>query len=58
MNSYLDIMVQLMIMMGIVSVIMLPSMYEMSRFSALSSFPGFTTNQFTLGNIGGADALC
>lgn len=35
-NSYLQIMIQLLIMMGIISVIMLPSLLELSSFNALS----------------------
>mmetsp|Transcript_10851 Transcript_10851/g.14604 ORF Transcript_10851/g.14604 Transcript_10851/m.14604 type:complete len:316 (+) Transcript_10851:248-1195(+) len=57
-NSYFDVMIQLMIMVAIISCVMFPLMYTLSRFSALEQFPSYSTNKYTLGNIGGADSLC
>ena len=58
MNSYFEVMVQLMIMVGLISLVTIPLMMTLSSFGALEQFPGYNFNQFTLGNIGGSDIFC
>ena len=58
MNSYLDIIVELMCMVALCSIVSVPLMMAFSSYSALESFPGYSMNMYTLGNIGGADAFC
>ena len=58
MNSYFEIMVQLMIMVGLISLVTIPLMMTLSSFGALEQFPGYNFNQYTLGNIGGSDIFC
>lgn len=58
MNSYFQVMVQLMVLTALISFVMLPFMGTFSTFTTLAAFPGYDYNQFTLGNIGGADAFC
>ena len=58
MNSYFQVMVQLMIMTALISLVTIPVMGTFASFSTLSSLPGYNYNQFTLGNIGGADVFC
>ena len=58
MNSYLQIMVELMIMVGLISLVTIPLMMTLSSFGALEQFPGYDFNQYTLGNIGGSNVFC
>ena len=58
MNSYFEIMVQLMIMVGLVSLVTIPLQLKFASFSALENYAGYDWNQFTLGNMGGADVFC
>ena len=58
MNSYFDIMFELMIMVGLISVVTIPLMMTFAKFDALAAYPNYDWNQFTLGNIGGADVFC
>lgn len=58
MNSYLDIIVELMCMAALCSIVSVPLMMAFSSFSALEKLPGYSMNMYTLGNIGGADAFC
>ena len=58
MNSYFEVMVQLMIMVGLISLVTIPLMMTLSSFGALEQFPGYNFNQYTLGNIGGSDIFC
>jgi hypothetical protein len=51
-------MVELMILAGLISLVTIPLMLTFSSYSALESSPGYFWNQYTLGNIGGADAYC
>ena len=58
MNSYFDVMVQLMMMTGIITLVMMPLMWQLSSFEALSNYPTFSDAKYTLGNIGGAQSIC
>lgn len=58
MNSYLSIMLELMVLTGIISLVTIPLMMTFASFNALQSMPGYDWNQYTLGNIGGSDAFC
>jgi len=58
MNSYFQVMVELMIMVGLISLVTIPLMGTFASFDALESYPNFSMNKYTLGNIGGADAFC
>ena len=58
MNSYLDVIYELMIMTILISLVMVPLMFSFAKFSALENLPGYTINQYTLGNIGGAATYC
>ena len=58
MNSYFQIMVELMVMVGLISIVTIPLMLSLSEYGALEQYPGYEWNQYTLGNIGGADAFC
>lgn len=58
MNSYFQVMVELMVMVGLISLVTIPLMGTFASFTALENYPGFSMNKFTLGNIGGADAFC
>merc|ERR1711893_564504 len=51
-------MVQLMGLMGYISVVVLPLMITLSTFDGLSSLPKYYFSQFSLGNIGGASSVC
>ena len=57
-NSYFDVMVQLMMMSAIISVLMLPIMFQYSQYEYLKDYPGFSDAKYTLGNIGAAWTLC
>lgn len=54
MNSYFDVMKQLMGLFAVITLFLAPVMWYLSRFDALAEYPGYGTNQFSLGNIGGA----
>lgn len=58
MNSYFEVMVELMVMVGLISLVTVPLMMTFSSFDALAAYPGYGWNQYTLGNIGGADSFC
>ena len=58
MNSYFEVMVQLMIMVGLVSLVTIPLMLKFSSFNALENYAGYDFNKYTLGNMGGADVFC
>ena len=58
MNSYFDVMKQLMAMFALITVILVPPMWQLSRFDALEQYPSYGVNKYTLGNIGGAQAVC
>lgn len=58
MNSYLQVMLELMVMTGLISLVTIPLMMTFASFNALEASPGYDYNQFTLGNIGGSDAFC
>ena len=47
-----------MIMVGLVSVVTIPLQLKFASFSALENYAGYDMNQYTLGNMGGADAYC
>ena len=47
-----------MVMTFLISCIMVPLMLSYSKFSALENFPGYTINQYTMGNVGGASSFC
>jgi len=53
MNSYFEIMVELMIMCGLICLVTIPLMYV---YSTGGQFEGL--NAYTLGNLGGAEAVC
>ena len=44
MNSYFQIMVELMIMVGLISLVTIPLMMTLSSFGALEQFPGYDMN--------------
>jgi len=58
MNSYFQVMVELMWMVGIITLVLAPIMMTFASFDALATFPGYDFNQYTLGNIGGSSAVC
>lgn len=58
MNSYLTIMLELTVLTFLISLVTIPLMLTFSTFNALSDFPGYSWNQYTLGNIGGSNAYC
>ena len=58
MNAYLDVMVQLMKMMGVISIAVLPIIFQLSSFGALSELPKYSISQYSLGNLGGAEVVC
>ena len=58
MNSYLQVMVELMCLSGLISIVTIPLMSTFAGYGALKNFAGYDWNQYTLGNIGGADSWC
>lgn len=56
MNSYFEIMLNLMFMMLFASVFAVGFMTRFSQYGALSTTPGF--HVFSLGNLGGAESMC
>lgn len=58
MNSYFNIMENLMVLFCVITVVMIPSMMGFSSFSALESYSSYSTAKYGLGNIGGAEAIC
>lgn len=58
MNSYFAVVVQLMIAMAIITVATLPLIGIYASYDDLAQLPGYSFNQYTLGNFGGADAFC
>ena len=58
MNSYFEVMVSLMKMVVLIMFVTVPLMMTYGQFDALASFPGYEYNKYTLGNVGGADAVC
>ena len=58
MNSYLQVMVELMCLSGLISIVTIPLMMTFAGYGALENFAGYDWNQYTLGNIGGADSWC
>ena len=56
MNSYFEIMLNLMCMMMIATLFAVPLMLKFSTFSALSSQPGLQI--YSIGNMGGASTIC
>ena len=51
-------MIELMVMVGLISLVTIPIMYFYSTFGALGVYPGYEYNMYSLGNIGGASAFC
>jgi hypothetical protein len=47
-----------MLLAGLISLVTIPLMLTFSSYKALDVYPGYSWNQYTLGNIGGADAFC
>ena len=56
MNSYFEIMLSLMCMMIFVAMFAIPLLVHFSKFSALTTQPGF--HVYSIGNMGGAESLC
>ena len=57
-NSYFAVMKQLMIMVGLISLVTVPLMHIFSGQQALIKYPDYNYNQYTLGNIGGSGVSC
>ena len=55
-NSYLTFLRQLMLMMGIISLTVLPVIYILTLFDLRTI--GIEIQSYDLGDIGGAEALC
>ena len=58
MNAYFQIVLQLMCMVSCIMVVTVPLMLIYASHDGLSQQPGYSFNQYTLGNFGGSDALC
>ena len=58
MNSYLEIIKELMIMFALISVVSVPLMLSFAKLDTLDNYPEFRMNKYTLGNIGGSDVFC
>ena len=57
-NSYFSVVLQLMIMMGFIMLISFPLMMVYASYDDLKERPGYSSNQYTLGNLGGSTAIC
>ena len=57
-NSYFQIMLQLMYFMLLISCLAIPMMYYFSTFNGTKGQVGYYFSQFSLGNIGGAKTYC
>ncbi len=51
-------MVELMCLSGLISIVTIPLMMTFASGGALANYAGYDWNQYTLGNIGGADSWC
>lgn len=58
MNSYFQIVVQLMIAVAMITFVTLPLLFMNASYDDLAQLPNYSFNQYTLGNYGGADAFC
>ena len=58
MNAYFQIVLQLMCMVFCIMLVTVPMMMIYSTHEGLIAEPGYSFNQYTLGNFGGSDTLC
>ena len=59
MHSYFQVLQQLMCMMGLIMVLSVPLMLTYASFDDLKYASGdYAWNQYSLGNMGGAEAIC
>jgi len=57
-NSFLDILIYLLIMMGVITVISIPLMCIYASHDDLWHYPKYYFNRYSLGNMGGSTAIC
>ena len=57
-NSYFDIIWQLIVMIGLICCISVPLMLSFADYTALENQPGYYLNKFAFGNVGGANVFC
>ena len=57
-NSYFSVLVELMVMMGVIMLISIPLMMLFASYDDLKQIPGYSFNQYSLGNVGGSTAIC
>ena len=57
-NSYFSVVLQMMVMMGLVMLISLPLMMIYASYDDLKQLPGYNFNRYSLGNLGGSNAVC
>ena len=57
-NSYFQVVIQLLVMVCFITLFILPLLWIFSSYDNLAALPGYDFNQYTLGNMGGADAYC
>ena len=58
MHSYLGILVHLMILMSLLMVLSVPLMAIYASYNDLEHYTEYGWNRYSLGNMGGANALC
>lgn len=58
MNAYFDIIKQLICMMMFITLVIFPVFWTYMSYHGLQNQPGFVINQFSLGNLGGAQTIC
>ena len=58
MYSYFEIMRQLMILMSLLMVLSIPLMCAYASYDDLAHYTEYSWNRYSLGNMGGSDAIC
>ena len=58
MYSYFEIMRQLMILMSLLMVLSIPLMCAYASYDDLAHYTEYSWNRFSLGNMGGSNAIC
>ena len=58
MNAYFEVVRQLLIMTAWLLIIIVPLMLMFASYDDLKLLPGYSFNQYSLGNMGGTDAFC